>query len=309
VIKVQIITRNNAKTIKKTLESLANLNCSIIIGDLGSTDDTLKICSSYGVEIKNIKLNEDYSKARNALIADGFNFYIEPWEVLATGHDRLNNLDKTTHLYCVNKNIVSKEIRFWTGCKFRNPVYETIVDKEAKYYSDIVLVSSNSPNDIEEKIRISKKWLQEKPTQSDPYYYLACSYLAKRMYNEFFTYANQYLIMENKKPNASSIMLFYYMAQIKLHTGMLQEAATNILTCLSLYPTMSEFWCLLGDIIYKQQKYEKAKSIYENALIIGKRRKQNDEYPIEISKYDKYPRLMIDSIKNIKEKIGIVIQK
>lgn len=309
MIKVQILTRNNARTIKKTLESLTGLNCKITIGDLGSTDETLKICSSYNVEIKKINWQEDYSKARNELITDGFNFYIEPWEVLATGHDRLNSLDKSKHFYCINNNIVSKEIRFWTEGKFKNPIYETIVDKEAQFDSGVVLVSSEAPNNIEEKIKISKKWLNDKPTQSEPYYYLACSYLAKRMYKEFFTYANQYLLMENKKLNASSIMLFYYIAQIKLHTGMLHESATNVLTCLSFCPAMAEFWCLLGDIFYKQEKYEKAKSMYENALIIGKRRIQADEYPIEILKYNTYPNFMIENIKKIKEKIGLVIHK
>lgn len=306
---VQILTKNNEKTIKKTLESISELEAKIVIGDLGSSDNTLEICSSFGAEIIKLKYEEDYSAARNRLIKEGLNFYIQPWETLVLGGDEICKLNCSSHVYVVNKGIVSKEIRFWSDARFENPIYETIIDENAKYSPGIVLVSGEEPDNREEIIKIAKKWISSKPTKSEPYYYLACAYLSKRMYKEFYSYANQYILMENKKANSSSIMLFYYMAQIELHTGMLKEAIKHVLTCLSFCPAFSEFWCLLGDIFYKQQKYDKAKSMYENALIIGKRRLQTDEYPIEIAKYENYPKFMMENINNIKEKMSLVIQK
>lgn len=309
MVTIQILTNNNEKTIKKTLDSISEIDAKIIVGDLGSSDQTLKICLDYDVEIIKIKQENDYSSARNKLIREGFNFYIQPWEVLVSGKDKICELNCSSYVYVVNKGIVSKEIRFWTDRVFENPIYETIVDKIAKHNPDIVLVSNEEPDNREEVIKIAKNWMNSKPTKSDPYYYLACAYLSKRMYKEFYSYANQYILMENKKANPSSIMLFYYMAQIELHMGLLKESVSHILTCLSFCPTFSEFWCLLGDIFYKQHKYEKAKSMYENAFIIGKRRLQTDEYPIEITKYEKYPKFMIENINNIKEKMSLVIQK
>ena len=306
---IQILSKNNEKTIKKTLESIVGLG-DVIVGDLGSTDKTLEICSSFDIELIKLKLENDYSKARNQLIRDGFNFYIEPWEFIAYGGEELQNLDKNTSVCVIKNGIASKELRFWSNSNFINPVYETINAKSLSHRMDIVLLSSGGePDDVEEKIGLCKKWLLTKPTSSDPYYYLACSYLSKRMYKDFFAYANQYLAMENNKAEVSSIMLYYYMAQIELHTGRHQDAAKHILTCLSFCPSFSEFWCLLGDIMYKQGKYEKAKHMYKNATIIGQRRLGDDDYPVEIAKYKDYPSAMINNINTIKEKIGVVVQK
>jgi tetratricopeptide (TPR) repeat protein len=281
----------------------------IIVGDLGSSDGTLDVCSSFDVEIVKLKWENDYSKARNKLIKPGFNFYIEPWEFIASGKESLLNLENNTSVFVIRNGIASKELRFWSDSIFINPVYETINLKKSDCRTDIVLLSSGEPDNRTERIDLCKKWLSSKPTSSDPYYYLSCSYLSNRMYKEFFAYANQYLTMENNKADVSSIMLYYYMAQIELHTGRTQEAAKHILICLSFCPSFSELWCLLGDLLYKQAKYEKAKHMYENAIIIGQRRLNGDEYPIEIAKYQDYPKAMIQNIIEIKEKAGIVVQK
>ena len=305
---IQILSKNNEKTIKKTLESIVGLG-DIVVGDLGSTDKTLEICSSFDAEIIKLKWDNDYSKARNQLIREGFNFYIEPWEFVASGGADLKSLNKNTSVCVIKNGMASKELRFWSNSKFKNPIYETIEAKSSNHRMDIVLLSNGDSYNIEEKIELCKKWLLAKPTNSDPYYYLACSYLSKRMYKDFFAYANQYLAMENNKAEVSSIMLYYYMAQIELHTGRHHDAAKHILTCLSFCPSFSEFWCLLGDIMYKQGKYEKAKHMYKNAIIIGQRRLGDDEYPVEIAKYKDYPNAMIHNIDTIKEKIGVVVQK
>ena len=96
-------------------------------------------------------------------------------------------------------------------------------------------------------------------------------------------------------------MMKYYIPQIKLHTNSIKEAAECAATCLSYRPYMSEFWCLLGDIYYKQKRYKKAKSLYENAIIIGSQRKSTDNLPIEIKKYKEYPNKMIENVIKIEK--------
>lgn len=297
MLTIQILVKNNEKTIKETLESIENIRSELWVADLGCTDNSINICKNYTNNI--IKTNEiNYSKIRNSLCKE-INFYINPWEILVEGKKILENIKETTDVYIFNNNLVSKETRIWTEEKFLNPVYETIINKKSKINSNIVLSSKKNFDDTDEKIKIIEKWIKENPISPDPYYYLSCCYLSKRNLNKFFSYANEYIIRENKT-NSSFIMMNYYMAQAKLYQGDVKKAAELTLTCLSYYPSFAEFWCLLGDIYYKQNKLKKSKSFYENALIIGSQRK-GDNMPIEIDKYQEYPEKIINFINKLSE--------
>lgn len=292
MITIQILVKNNEHTIKKTLDSLKEIDANILIGDLGSTDNSLEICKKYkNVEIIKLNFNQNYSKLRNELIREGFNFYIEPWEIVIKGHDSISNCKKNTGLYVLQNNIISKEIRIWENLEFKNPVFETLVDKNAHYDQNIVLLSKNKPDNSKESEEICKKWVDSYPLNSEPYYYLSCCYLTNRKYKEFKNMAEKYLIMEKNK-GESSVMLNYYLAQIELHNGNLENSLKKILSCVILNPTLAEFWCLLGDLFYKKEKYNKAIEMYNNAITIGKRRISSDSYPIEIKKYQEYPNQM-----------------
>jgi hypothetical protein len=74
-----------------------------------------------------------------------------------------------------------------------------------------------------------------------------------------------------------------------------------MIICLSANVLMAEFWCLLGDAFYKLNKYAKAYSLYENAIILGERRLKSDPWPMDIPKYKSYPRKMIQSCKELLE--------
>lgn len=308
MITTQILVKNNEKTIKKTLESIMSLDSLIIIGDLGCTDSTIEICKKFKTEIKEIKWENDYSKARNQLISEGVNFYIEPWEILIKGHEHLTSHSNSIHVSVFQNDIISKEIRLFKDNKFENPVYESINDEKAEYDANIVIYAGKAPDCNEEKIQICRKWLNSKLAKQEPYYYMACSYLFNKQYDDFISFANQYLIM-NKNNNISSLVLNYNMAQVKFYQNKLQEAVKHVLYCISFQPTFAEFWCLLGDMFYKQKKYEKAKSMYKNAIIIGSRRANEDLYPIEIKKYEEYPNKMIKNIENIFKNTNLIGQK
>ena len=55
---------------------------------------------------------------------------------------------------------------------------------------------------------------------------------------------------------------------------------------------MAEFWTHLADINFELKKYLKAYYFYENAIILGKLRSNEDELPIDIVKYKEYPEKM-----------------
>lgn len=306
MITTQILVKNNEKTIEKTLASIASLNSKILIGNLGSTDKTIEICSDFKTEIIDINNIKDYSKIRNSLAQEGLNFYINPWEILVQGHEKIAELGEATNVYVFENNVISKEIRFWNSTDlFKNPVYETIINKNAKISDQIIISSKNKPKDVNEKIILVKNWMNERPLDLEPCYYFAICHLSLSDYKNFLFYANKYCNMENKINN-SLIMMKYYMSQVNLYLGNIKESAELVITCLSYFPAFAEFWCLLGDIYYFQKKWDKSKCFYENAKIIGQKRKNKDDMPIEITKYKEYPEKMINNIDKIKNNIVIM---
>jgi len=301
MLTIQILVKNNENTIKKTLDSLIDINCEILIGNLGCKDKTLEICSNY----KNIKIIDFKEKdqkicdIRNEL-SKKINMYINPWEILVKGKEILEYTNESQQIYVFQNDIISKELRIWKKEKFINPIYETIINKEAKINEEIVLSSKNPPDDRKEKLKILEKWNLERPFDLDVYYYLALCHLSLRNYERFFYFSEEYFLRETNI-SSSYLMMKYYISQVKLHTNKIKESLESILLCVSQKPEMAEFWCVLGDIFYKQNQIKKAKEFYENAIIIGQKRRKNDELPIEIKKYKAYPTSMIENINKIIE--------
>lgn len=305
---VQILLRNNKNTIDKALLSVRGIG-NIVVGDMGSDDGSVDICLSYGAEVVDLRGVSDYSQARNKISREGANFYIEPWEFLFKGGEYLFDSDVGKKVYIINNGIVSKETRVWMGeGRFKNPVYETIVGDSAKCDPRIMIVSGEPPNLRAEKRAMVESWLKSRPISPEPYYYMAFTNLSERKYDDFLLYAKKYIAMEDDR-GMESIMLYYYMSQINMHKGRIADAAREIMLCVAFCPWMSEFWCLLGDLFCRQKKLGKAKSMYENALIVGKRRKNSDDWPVEISKYKEYPETMIKKIDEISGRIIESVQK
>ena len=295
MLTIHLLTKNNEQTIKDTLESILSLDAPIIVADIGSTDDTVKICRNYGCTVREVSFEEDYSKIRNANIAEEWNFYLQPWEILTSGHISLKNIDSINQAFRVRvlqNNVITKETRLWKNKQFENPVYETIPGK-AEIIDDIFIYSKPIKED-DDKLKIIEKW--KKVQLVEPIYYEAMTYLAMGKYKEFKTTAQKYLF-NPLEHNEHVAMLKYYLALVSLYV--FKDAATaytEIIPCIIAAPLMAEFWCLLGDILYRSNKYQEAKTIYENALILGKYRMNDDYFPIVIEKYKDYPEKMISSV-------------
>lgn len=303
MLTTQILVKNNEETIKETLESLIGLKSKILIGNLGSTDKTLDICKKYNVEIIDIDKKEDYSLIRNELSKEGINFFINPGEVLVSGSEIINSIEKTTKIYVFNNNTISKEIRIWKEDEFINPIYETIINKNCNLNSKIIIKSKLKFNYYENEEHILKSWLQKNPFNLDVIYYYSFYYLSKNDFKNFIFYSQKYFA-QSKIVNESYINLKYYCAIINLHQNKIKQSAEDIITCLVYKPNNSEFWSLLGDIYYKQNKLEKSKSFYENALIMSEQRNLEDNLPIELDKYKKHPKAMIENINNINKNLN-----
>jgi hypothetical protein len=296
-----MLVRDNEKTIRRAIESLPD-GSKLVVGDLGSSDSSIAICLEKGAEVIPISLDGDYSKARNSLIRDGFNMYLDPWEFVMSGRDLIPGLDRNSSFYVLESGILTKQTRLWSSVRFQNPAFETLVtDSECE--PGVVIGSSGGPDLRSERLAICKKWIERRPTSPEPYYYTAFCCLSLGMRKEFCGHARRYLSMRTDA-DTSSVMLRYSLARAELAAGEFDLAYNNALVCLSLRPAFAEFWCLLGDILYSRKQYVRSEEIYKNAMMIGKRRKKSDDGPMDIGKYAEYPSMMIDNIRKIKSIIA-----
>lgn len=306
-ITIHILVKNHESSILDCLQSLASLDATLLIGNIGSEDDTIKICRQFTNNIKRLYLNDDLSKIRNEMIelsTTKWNFYIEPWEVFLSGAEEINSIVyNPIECFSVNvlqSDVLTKQARIWhkeTGVSFKNPVFETL---NTSGKSLPIYIKSNVRSDTIEK-ELLENWNKKSPFNLETIYYTACSFFKDKNWNSFLNYSESYLHQE-KVQKHSYFMMLYYRAMVFCYMKKdFENAIKSIIPCIAKKPTSSEFWCLLADIYYATRDYNKAKIFYENAIILGSRRLIEDDYPMEISKYKEYPEKMIAACDAIKQ--------
>ena len=305
---IHIIIKNNETTVEHTLESILPLQATILIGDLGCKDETVSKCKAYGANIIRLSLNDDLSQVRNHMLKlsnNQWNMYIEPWETILMGQEAIINALGGPHIAyktnIIQGDVVTKQTRLLhktTGLKFTNPVFERLPGDG----KDLDVYFAVGPNNNSQLcLELAEKWKNKNPLASEPVYYVACSYLSNKKWDSFLNLAGLYLHQE-KSDVMSVYMTHYYCSMVNCYIKRdYQNAIRSLLPCLAKKPTMAEFWCLLGDAYYAIKQYEKAKTFYENALLLGSKRLKDDGWPLEISKYKEYPQKMIEGCDKIKQ--------
>jgi glycosyltransferase involved in cell wall biosynthesis len=286
------------------LESVLFLKPKIVVVDYGSVDKTLSICEEFKAKIipvSGVARNEARMLASNE---SGWNLWIEPWEILLKKID----IDKIAggdfgYVRIIQNNILNWEIRLWNKkCDIINPVFETIETKQKIDFTTGVL-SSHGGSNIFENAGLLEEWMSSDPLSKSPHYYKCCLLLSEGKYDEFIEMSKHYLFLD-KTNSVSSLMIRYYLSIVFLtQKKMVVPTLQNINICLCKKPLMAEFWCVLGDVYYHLiNNFYYAKEFYENAIILGSKRLDKDIFPMDIKKYKKYPRSMIDSCNKILEK-------
>jgi glycosyltransferase involved in cell wall biosynthesis len=300
MITVQILTKNNESSVSKTLDSLKPLFAEIIVADLDSKDNTVSICKKHGAKVFSAKLHYDYSEIRN-LIANSsktkWQLMIHPWEVLGSTQQILDHLnsEENGRLMVLKDDVLTKELRLWIKgtAQFKNPVYESLEPGKGKLLD--VMIASETNNGLGKTQEILTYWKDRNPLSSDPDYYLACTYLVHKKYDDFLRLADHYLFLKNTS-HESATMIKYYISMVNCYIKRNPfKSVTNIMECIADYPTMAEFWCMLGDIYLHMKEFGRAKCFYENAIIMGSQRNPDDYMPMELSKYEEYPQKMLKS--------------
>lgn len=295
MITAQILTFNNEKTIKTTLDCLKNI--PVLVSDGGSSDKTLDICKHYNCFILKHKV-KNRSHTRNELSEKSktdWQIYLNPGETIIQGSLDQDFQGNSVQVEVMNGDIITKQIRIWRKkLFFINPVCEKIYDENPST-ADLIIWQDEEEIDIE----AVKNWQKTDPLAAEPYYYQAFDNLKNKKYQEFVSLAEYYLF--KKSGTVAAEMLRYYMAMVHCYTNELNKAIKENLICLSENPLMAEFWCLLGDIYMQGKEFDKAIVFYENAIELGAFRLRTDKWPMQISKYDEYPKLMIEKCRQNKQ--------
>lgn len=291
MITVNILTKNNQNTIKKCLDSI-KFDCNILIGDYGSTDQTLSLCP---YKIVKLEYKENYSDLRNELAlhsSTDLQLFIDPWEHVVSGEPN------GYKVYNVQGDVVTKQSRIWNKHtnKFINPVYETLEIVENSLSS--LVITGTAPNKFKETINILNKWKLNNPHNYEIDYYTALTYLVNGWCDEFLRNAEHFMFKTTEMTTSRLLIHYYYAIVQLLHKKNHKKCIEHITHCLVQKPTLAEFWCLLGDSLYKMKQWHRAIAFYENAISMGSKRME-DDLPIEVSKYKEYPESMIKTIKEI----------
>lgn len=254
------------------------------------------------IELKN---NNNYSECLNELqdlAQTDWILYLKDTETVLQFNEVLTNLfvasKEVYGFQILQDDVVLKEPRLWNKKNnkvfFKNPIFEKPNIEPTKIIE--VMLYQNKLDDPVIMKRL-EAWRKSMPLSIDATYYKAFSELANKNFMEFKRIMAHYLFNINKN-DIPSVMARYYLALVQgVVDNNTAEAIRNIIICLSENPLMAEFWCLLGDIYVKAEKFDDAVAFYENAVILGGRRLNSDLWPMHISKYDTYPNEMIAKCK------------
>lgn len=310
MLTIQIVTKNNAKTIRAALESVASLKPRLVVGDLGSTDDTKDVCMGLGATVVDLG-DMPRDKARNRLAEDygsGSNFWMHPWEALIQGHGVLSKWKGgVANVTVLQNHTYSQEVRLYgPDDRFVNPVFERIDCDEAPLTGAVLFSRGNI--EANDAYRWIEEWKAQSPLSPTPHYYQGCMLLSEGRYDDFIKVADHYLFMD-RETSMSTVMTRYYYALAQLvHKRAFKPALQNLNLCLCAKPLMAEFWCLTGDVYYHLlHRFRQAKEFYDNAIILGGRRKKDDRWPMDITKYSSYPKKMMDSCDSLLHRGGVYV--
>ena len=305
MITIQTIIKHDAPDMTDFFRSVSPISPQIIAINIGANKECIDLCETNKAEIYRPHNQDNLGNIRNEAMSKGrheYQMFMHPWETILQGCDQLKSLNKRAYnIPILYDSIMSKETRIWKaniGIKFVNPVCEHLNEKASEYLHCVL--SSTNEYDVTERLHQIRTWKQQQINSPDPYYYLALGYLTLGDYPNFLKTSTHYMHINNSK-SMSSTMNKYYFALVNTYvTKLFKPALQNITQCLEINPLMAEFWCLAGDAqYYLLKKYDKARHLYDNAIILGSQRKQDDAWPMDISKYQEYPEKMIKSCDDI----------
>lgn len=296
-----ILLNKGSSGLNDALNSISELHPQqIILGTFSAIKPEFK-----EVLIIDMKNRTDYSVALNELqnmAKNDWILYLKDTERILDFNEYMPNLIlKPQEIYgfqILQDDVIIKEARFWNKAvnkiSFKNPVFER-PNADPTQILEVILYQQKTTDP--QVLKNMELWKRTAPLSIDVHYYKAFIELANKNFTEFKRNISQYFF-NVKRADIPSVMARYYLALIQgVVENNTHEAIKNVVACLAENPLMAEFWCLLGDIFTKLGKFNHAIEFYENATILGCRRQYKDLWPMQISKYNEYPKEMIEKCK------------
>lgn len=283
----------------KTILSAKTYAKQVIVGDVTSSDKLKSFCSSNDLKYVKMSVNDSLSQCHNDLM----DMSEMKWHMHLYPGETVNNpvkITETTHgspavyrLPCIQAGWLNKETRLYhrdLGCRFSNPVFESI-DYKTPRFLEAYVAGAEGGLPAHNK-RLLETWSVKQPLSIEQKYYGTLTCLMEGKQTAFIDAARNYLFLDTKQ-SVSNIMMRYYLACALANKPQTrQEAARQLVTCLAASVLMAEFWCLLGDLCQADGSYERAKAMYRNAIVLGGQRHKDDAWPMHIAKYNDHPEAM-----------------
>jgi len=280
----QIVTCKSLNLLKETINSI---NIDSIVIELGNCTETEIWCHDNYIRFEKSNNCTNLSEVRNKFI-QGKTLLLNAGEIVKTD---VNDYDSATILI-KDKNLLSKEIRITSEDNIKGHVFE-YVDSDLYEESDIKINQMQNNNLINFKQKMSEKELSKNPLKKENLLWDAYSDLAQEKYDRFCYKAYYYLKKFDSK------YLLYQLLLVRLYCYDDYDYIEKALPVLFDYKlNLAEFWCLLGDLKFKQQNYSDCINPYKIAIECGKSIDVDLNFPIDLTRYKNHPCKMIELSKN-----------
>lgn len=254
-IALSMIVKNEAKYIRKCLESVKGLVDEIVIVDTGSTDSTKAICKQYTNNIYDFKWNDNFSDARNfalSKVSKNCNWILRldgdevvPQQSIMQIYNAVDNDEADVFIFpIINilqlkplKHVLSKTARLFKnieGIKYNGIVHEEIDDsvrelglKVSNFNGNILHYGYLKNKDtLGDKFkfyeRLALKEIEKDPNNFKPYYTLAAHYCYLKDYDKAIAMYEKALAINDK-----SYMIWHDYGVAKFYK-MLKDNQTEI---------------------------------------------------------------------------------
>lgn len=293
-ISLCMIVKNEENDLPRCLNSVAGLFDQIVIVDTGSTDNTRTIAESYGAEVHKFVWVEDFALARNFSFSKAKSDYImwldaddeikpeDKVKILNLKHNMRSDIYYMLYNYAPGKDDIPtitvhlpRIVRNSSDARWQWPIHEAIIIPPSwrQERTDIVITHrksfANRVKDSTRNLSILRNAVKTYPYSSRMWFYLAKEVYGDCLFDECLSALVEFF----KLPDAwhDDIMYAYYMKATSLMYKLKKQDVIDVCTqAIIKDPKWAEFYAIMGQIYYDEQRWNEAIPWFEIAARMPK---------------------------------------
>lgn len=301
-----MIVKNEEDCIGRCLESVKDVVDEIIIVDTGSTDRTIEICNSYGVDVVHYPWNDNFADARNYGIERATGDWIL-WldadeEVDKTERYKLRDSlyqDDYDLLFIHLVNYYGSEVdpdkvynvehsrlfRREKGFRFANKIHEAInVNEILKTEEELARIGRvplkvyhygylnravDEKKKYERNITMLKRELDDDNHSPWIHYHIGSEYYRINEYEKAFEHVNKSIVEFILAGYTPPSMLYKLKYSILISLGSFEGAWPGIEKAVALYPDYVDLQFYRGVILYYKGMVQEALKAFDHCIELG----------------------------------------